>query len=560
MRSPYLAWLLLGLIGACSSGGATSAPDANGDGPGGAGGADAAAGSGGGGAGHDGATAGTDGGVDGGDAAVEAPRPNFEEIVRQGAVVTATAPRPAFGAMAITTDGTRVYAVESRRDVEPGPLGLPWRSRFRVAAYDAASAEAWAFAAPPDDVVSDVAVHPSGDVTIAVLHNAPARMAYDLVRLDRDGKPRATIAMSEPQTLPDGDFGAKDPRPMFRMKSPFADANVGGWVRLLADGEGLHIAFLSYVDRPPTDPLSARLAMGVASLSWKDGGYVERWARVVEGPHGAEPVSWTYDELRQRESAIRPFLARDESTGDVLVGRGWNDTRCKANVAVFAEFVAADCVPGAGAVNGLEAERLPLAVTRFNAAGKRQGTIVLQPDADAGEFVPFALAARDGRLAIAGFVVRELPDGTKRTYPDPKGYVDYDGYIAIYDGVGHTLHHHDYNLGRGDVLAGLRWLPEGIVAAGSAGFDRWQGGQSISRGADPLLAWLSSDGTEAAARVIPLGNGSRHFSLFDVAVTEHAGDRAIVAHGVSDAPLTHSGDNGNTAGRTWGPLRVRIPF
>src|ERR1043166_4605749 len=54
----------------------------------------------------------------------------------------------------------RIYAVEWRRDVEPGPLGLPWRSRFRLAAYDADSAAAWTFAAAPDDVISDVAVRP----------------------------------------------------------------------------------------------------------------------------------------------------------------------------------------------------------------------------------------------------------------------------------------------------------------------------------------------------------------------------------------------------------------
>jgi hypothetical protein len=339
---------------------------------------------------------------------------------------------------------------------------------------------------------------------------------------------------------------------MFRMKSEFADATVGGWVRLLADGEGLHVAFLSFVDRPPTDPLSARRAMGLALLGWSGGAYVERWARIVEGPHGAQPVAWTYDELRQAEQAVRPFLARDDSTGDLLVARAWNKTRCEANVAVFAEVTAADCM--AGAVDPTEVERLPLAVTRFDATGKRLGTAILAPDADAAEQVPFALAARDGRLAVVGFVVRELPDGSKRTYPDPKGYVDYDGYVSIHDGVGHQLLHHDFNLGRGDVLAALRWLPEGVVAVGSAGFDRWQGGQSISRGADPLVVWLSADGAVASARVIPLGDGSRHFNLFDVAVLGHA----IVAHGFSDAPLTHSGDNGNAAGRTFGPLRLRL--
>jgi hypothetical protein len=104
------------------------------------------------------------------------------------------------------------------------------------------------------------------------------------------------------------------------------------------------------------------------------------------------------------------------------------------------------------------------------------------------------------------------------------------------------------------VLASLRWLPNDIVAVGSSGWDRWQGGNSISRGADPLLVWLSPDGARSAQRVIQLSDGTRHFNLFDLTVTDHA----IIAHGFSDAPLTHSGDGGNTAARTFGPLRVRI--
>jgi hypothetical protein len=35
-------------------------------------------------------------------------------------------------------------------------------------------------------------------------------------------------------------------------------------------------------------------------------------------------------------------------------------------------------------------------------------------------------------------------------------------------------------------------------------------------------------------------------------------DRAIVAHGFSDAPMTHSADGGNNAARTFGPLRLRL--
>src|SRR5690606_18987860 len=107
---------------------------------------------------------------------------------------------------------------------------------------------------------------------------------------------------------------------------------------LLPDGEGLFATFLSFVDAPENDPLYTRYALGVAAYTHVPDGYTERWARVVEGPHAAEPAAWAYDELRWREQAVRPFFARDEATGDLLVGRAWNDSRCRANVSTFAEF------------------------------------------------------------------------------------------------------------------------------------------------------------------------------------------------------------------------------
>jgi hypothetical protein len=478
------------------------------------------------------------------------PGPNVEDLVSAGSLTAVTAPRSTFGAVLVASDAERVYAIESRRDVEPGPLGLPWRSRFRLAAYDA-GVEVWAFAAEPDDVVSDVAVHPSGDVTVAVLRQAPERRAFELVRFDRSGEQLGTTPLDEPATAPDADFGEVG-RPLFRMKSELADATVGGWVRLLPDGEGLVAAFLSFVDRPPDDPLSVRLALGVGTLDWHEGHYFERWSRVVDGPHAASPAAWAYDELRWRDQAIRPFLLRDEVSRDVVVGRAWNNTRCRANVDVFAEFTQAECV--LGSVGAIENERLPLAVTRFDATGARLGTVVLAPEEDATEQVAFALAAHGGRLAVAGSIVRALEDGTSRTYPDENGHVDYDGYVAVYGAHGAVELQHDFNLGRGDVLAALRWTEQGIVAVGSAGWDRWQGGMSISRGSDPLVAFLSSDGARSATRVVPLSDGTRHFNLHDVTLL----GRSLVAHGFSDAPMTHSADGGNDEARTFGALRIEL--
>jgi len=320
----------------------------------------------------------------------------------------------------------------------------------------------------------------------------------------------------------------------------------------LPDGEGLIVAFLSFPDVPETDPRTNRMALGLSTFDRKGNAYAERWTRVVEGLHGAEPAGWAYDELRWMEQAIRPYLARDDSTGDLLVGRAWNSTRCAANVATFAEFTTNDCV--LGAVGTTENERLPLAVTRFSKQGARLGTRILVPNADASEQVAFSLTAREGQLAVAGAVVRKLANGSSRTYPNASGFVDYDGYIAIYDDKGQPVRHRDFNLGRGDVFAAMRWTSSGIFAVGSAGWDRWQGGMSISLGSDPVFVWLSPDGSDAATRVVPLSDGSRHFNLHDLAVL----DRSLVGYGFSDAPMTHSADRNNTPARTFGPLQVRL--
>jgi hypothetical protein len=506
----------------------------------GAGGA-SGGGSGGGGCG---ASAGGDGGAAG------APGPSLETLLNEGEFMSETAPRPAFGALLIAVDGERAYAVESRRDIETGPVNLPWRSRFRVAAYEHGR-ELWTFDAEPDDVISDVVVHPSGDVTVAHVRYPVTREAYALVRLGRDGAVRSTTVLREPATIPESDYGSAL-KPLFRMKSELADATVAGWVRLIAVGEDLAVAFLSYIDGPPEEPVSNQLVLGVGAFGWEEHAYVEEWARVVDGPHFAQPASWTYDELRWRDQAIRPFLARDATSGELVVGRAFNSTRCRSNLAVFAEFSAEDCLQRA--VNPLENERLPLAVTRFDSSGARLGTALLSPDEDAVEQVPFALVARDGELAVAGSIVRALSDGTRRTYPDPSGFVDYDGYIAIYDTEGTRLRHHDFNQGRGDVLAALSWTAGGLVAAGSSGWDRWQGGMSISRGADPALVWLSNDAERSASRVLAVSDGSRHFNLHDLAVS----NGAVFAAGFSDAPMTHSADGGNHAARTFGPLRLRL--
>src|SRR6476620_5116011 len=208
LRAGALLLLAAGACGGGSNTGGHGGGGVGGAGGGSGGGGDAGRGSADGGAAGGGAAGdavgggGGGGGNAGGQGGAGAPAASLEGVIGSAPIVGFSAPRSDFGAVIVANDGERIYAVESRRDIEAGPLGIPWRSRFRLAAYDGAGAAAWTFAAPPDDIVSDVAVHPSGDVTVAVLHYALDRRAYDLVRLDRDGAVLGTTTMEEPTTPP----------------------------------------------------------------------------------------------------------------------------------------------------------------------------------------------------------------------------------------------------------------------------------------------------------------------------------------------------------------------
>src|SRR6478752_3909751 len=194
-----------------------------------------------------------------GAAGLAGAEPDPADVIETGRTSVTQTARPAYGALLATQDGERSYVLESRRDVEAGPFGLPWRSRFRLAAYDHGELT-WAFTADADDVIGDVVVHPSGELTLSLERHPPERNADDLVRLSHEGQVISVTTLASPLTIPTTDYGPKDPQPLFAMKSTFADATGAGWVRLLPEGEGLVVAFLSLANSPNDGPLSNRIA------------------------------------------------------------------------------------------------------------------------------------------------------------------------------------------------------------------------------------------------------------------------------------------------------------
>jgi hypothetical protein len=343
------------------------------------------------------------------------------------------------------------------------------------------------------------------------------------------------------------------------MRSTETEARTDAWLRLEARGEDLVVAFLSLAEEPgPVTEASADVASGVMSLAWREGRYHEAWARVVDGRHVAGAVGWAYDEFRWRDAAVRPLLAVT-AAGRVVVGRTWTQERCEATARTFREFDRIqDCILSGEAAPPLEVENQPFAFTVFSPEGTRQGTRLLS-GRRFHEFVVFAMEADGEGLAVAGTVVEPAADGTRRYYPSvPSGTdlrVPYDGYLAVVDlDTGALRFERLVDLGRGDSFAALRVTPEGLLAAGATDWDRTNGGMSIFRGADPLLAFAPRDGGPVLVQRLDVADETRHYHL--LGVDTHGGE--VVGVGLSEAPMTHTGDYRHPETLTFGGLAVDL--
>ncbi|RKI72326.1 hypothetical protein D7X55_07635 [Corallococcus sp. AB049A] len=459
-------------------------------------------------------------------------------------------PRAGFGGLKLRRASGRTFVLETTRDAE----GRDTR-RLTVSSRD--GTRLWAFDAAAGDHLSDFTVHPSGDVTLGVERTGAAAEAYDLVRLSAEGQVLSRQPLPTPATVPEADLGGTLPSPAFRMKSPWVHALTDGWLRTEARGEDVAVAFLSLVAVPEDAPTTQELVSGLMTLQWADGRYSEQWTRIVDGRHSTQPAAWAYDEFRWREASLRPLLAVD-AEGRLVVGRTWNSSRCMASSRTFNDFTAVHCRSGEDVTTPSDTERQPFAVTAFTPVGTRIGTHVFVP-ARAAEFVVFDMAVRGGEVALAGTVVTEGGDGTIAWYPSAPGVQDqmtpYDGYLGVLSlDSGALRFEHRVDTGRADHFSALRWTDAGLVAVGAAGWDRWSGGMSISRGAGALLTLASTDGLTVRTRRAGPEAPDRHTHLLGV---DADGD-SLVAVGLADAPMTHSGDGGHAEAMTFGGLTVEL--
>lgn len=481
------------------------------------------------------------------------PEPTLVERLAHGAWAQHEGTRDGYGGLKVRLRrGTR-FTLESLR-------GPGWGWRRRLVASDSGGATLWRYEGAPDEFLTDFALHPSGDVTLALERAGVERGAYELVRLDADGQVRARGPLPLPATLPAQDrAGTALLDPPFRMRSTWGfDALGAGWLRVEPRGEDLAAAFVSWLE--VLDPARDRreTASAVMALGWDGTAYAEQWTRVVDGRHTIGPVAWAYDEFGWREATARVLLAVADDDGSVLVGRTWTTQRCTAELVTFDRGAPSLCESPLASYP-VEVEYQPFAVTTFSAAGARGPTRVHAPR-HLAELVVFDMAVHGTGLVLVGSAVVDQDGlGGKAYYPPAPGaeptMTPYDAYLAAFDrGTGALRFERLLDAGRAEHLSSVRWTGDGIVAAGGAGWDRWYGGMSISRGAEPVLAYVSADGTRAWLRHGTSADRARHAHLLGVDVE---GGR-VDAVGLADAPLTHSGDGGHPEAMTFAPLDVRL--
>lgn len=466
----------------------------------------------------------------------------------QGTLSHQLTPRVGYGGLKLRMVGERTYALEITRDAA-------YKESRRLVAYAAPDRVLWQLDEQPGELFTDFTVHPSGELSLGIERTGEERDTYDLMRLTPAGEVLVRQQLPQPVTLPAGDLGSNLPESPFLMKAEPAGSYLDKWLpwlRLEARGEELAVAFLSYV---ATTSGSEGLASGVMVLQWSGERYVEQWARIVDGLHPLMHVAWQYDEFHWRDAAAQPLLAIDPE-GRVIVGRALSRGRCMAVSQTFQEISDVECRVISLRNSGHRYQ--PHAFTSFSPEGVREGTHVFAPET-MEEFVVFDMAVRGDEVAIAGTAIRFQPDGTVAYYPASPGGESimhpYDGYVAVLDRRTGALRYEVFvDEGRGEYFAALRWTEEGLLAAGATDWDRWNGGMSISRGAFPLLAWVSDDGGTAKTRSIRFDNKERHFHLLSVDVQGNA----IMASGLSDAPMTHSGDTAGMEQMTFGGLLVNL--
>lgn len=371
--------------------------------------------------------------------------------------------------------------------------GLPQRE---VRWVDASGGTTHAFAAPAGHELVDMALHPSGEVS--VLLATPD--GYVLVRLDSEG-----VLLG--RTLVGDDAIASDPPKLEPWESTGPIERVThDAARIAALGEDVVLG-----------GRTGRHSVVAYRASFRASSYEIVWRTLVEPGLEILPIGLTggtYDTFGQLEGQHSVRIGVDAKSRVYLAVRhpeGYGLDFAALHEKVFGEALATD------------ADGMDLFVTRLDANGTRLGTSVVgTPELDE----IFGFRVFDDDAYVVG----------RKEYPDEQGY-GWDALVGRVDGATGEVSVREFDVDRGDVLFDVAKAEDGgLVVVGASGY--WQNphGASISEECHTFMRWLGPDGRDVT---LPLPDGPRHSEARGIVSLP---DGRFLVTGMVDGPGTHSAD------------------
>lgn len=368
----------------------------------------------------------------------------------------------------------------------------------RISAALNNSAASGTYTAPAGWSVIDFALHPSGDITVALADLRQVR----LVRLDRFAVVRHELALTDAQAPLDPYFEYEG---AIKDDTAMVPALMRNAIRLAPLGEDVGVALRT-----------GRNAVVAYRYNSAASGYTRAWRTLVEP--GTEIgarllVTGSFDTFDQLENHIAiTFDADTNGTMAVgVVGATYHSFLFKAHAEYFGEPVNAN---------------YGVLVTRLTATGTRLGTTLVNTGRISEAH---SLRAANGNFSLVGRVFSEQrSDGT-----------GWNAYVAIVNGTSGTLHaYRVLDFDRGDVLFDIAPLTQGrYLVGGTTGYIQNPGGASISEEGQPLLAVLDEDGS--LRQRIAVASGPRQNQVRSL--WQHSTGNWLIG-GMVNGPGTHSGD------------------
>jgi hypothetical protein len=352
---------------------------------------------------------------------------------------------------------------------------------------------------PPGWSLVDFAVHPSGDVSIALTTAKEVR----IIRLDAKASIRSDQPFLDPAAATDPYFnyagGVKDDNALQPVLMHDA-------VRLAPLGESLAVvlrtgrnAIVAYRLDPD--------AMGEYRLAWRT--LVEPGSSILL----VGITSGSFDVFGQLQNHLRIYVDVDSGAPATLavgvVDAPHFNFTFRAHSEYFNEPIAAS---------------VGVLLTRVTGDGTRLGSTAI--DTHNRAELHGVRATPRGFVSVGRVLSEVRPDGS-----------GWDGFAALVGQEGTLGSYNLIDVDRGDILFDVAELPSGrFLALGSTGYTQNPSGESISEAAQPLLILLNRDGS--LDRNLGFIGGARHNQLTTLAPLK---GRWLLG-GMVNGPGTHSGD------------------